>query len=403
MKKYNFDEIIDRNHTDAMNVEGFRTYIFNDPEKKKVFAYKDDEFIRMWVADMEFAVADEIIDGIKERLKQRIFGYTQLSRDSYFKAFDQWTESRYGWKFDKHDIFTSGGVVPAIFELVDYITNPYEKVLIMTPSFGQFANAAKFHNRELVCTDLVEKDMYYTVDFEDFERKASDPNTTLFIFCNPQNPTGRVWTEEELRKIGEICRKYDLYVISDEIHCDLIRKGQKHIPLVKVMPDYNKIITCMAPSKTFNVAGFMFSNIIIPNKKIRAIWQAKHYAYDNPLSIAAAEAAYAHGANWLDQLQDYLDGNFRYLKEFLAEKLPKAKFRIPEATYLAWVDIGAYLPKDTNLSEFFANKAGVLLEGGNASFVHNADSLIRLNLAMPRSELKKGMERIADALQKVER
>lgn len=394
--KYNFDEVIDRRNTNSMNIEGFRAYIFHADETMK-FPYKDEEFVRMWVADMEFATPQVVIDAVKERLDKRIFGYTKIFDSEYYKAFAGWTEQKYGWKCDKKHLVTSPGVIPALYELVSYITKPDEKILILTPSYAFFKYAADYHNRELVCSDLQNVNGNYAIDYADFAAKAADPKTTLCIFCNPHNPTGRVWTEAELKKVGEICKENGLWIISDEIHCDLIRQGLRHIPMAKIMPDYDKLTTCMAPSKTFNIAGTMLSNIVIPNDSLRALWKERHYDSENPLSVAAVQAAYAHGAEWLDELKIYLDGNFEYARKYLAEHLPKAIFNIPQATYLGWVNLSAYLPPETDLPLFFANKAGVLLEGGNM-FVRNSDGYIRLNLACPRAMLKTGLERIAKAV-----
>ena len=235
---YNFDEIIDRRHTNAMNTDGFRDYIFHADETM-TFPYKDEEFIRMWVADMEFATPDVVIDGIKERLSRRIFGYTRVFEDSYYEAFSGWCRERYGWSFEKKELVMSNGIIPALYELVEYICAPDEKVLFLTPSYAYFKYAADFNKRDYVCCDLKNEDGYYTIDFEDFEKKAADEKTTLFILCNPHNPSGRVWTEEELKKMAEIAERHGLWVISDEIHCDLLRTGKTHIPMGKVMPEYD--------------------------------------------------------------------------------------------------------------------------------------------------------------------
>jgi len=397
MGKYNFDEIIERRGTNAMNTDGFRQYIFHD-DGTMTFPYKDEEFVRMWVADMEFATPQVIIDAMKERLDKRIFGYTKVFDPAYYEAFVSWTKRRYGWEFKKEELVTSPGIIPALYELVGYICAPDEKVLIVTPSYAYFKHAADFHGRELVCSDLINKDGYYTMDFDDLAAKCADPKTTLCIFCNPHNPSGRVWTHDELRKFADLIGQNDMWVISDEIHCDLLRVGNVHTPLGKVMPDYQKLVTCMAPSKTFNMAGLMFSNIMIRDEGLRSVWKARHYDFENPLSIAAAQAAYEQGEQWLCELCEYLDGNFAYVQAFLKEHLPKAVYRISEATYLAWVDVSAYLPENCEfLPLYFANNAGVLLEGGNM-FVANSDGYIRLNLAMPRAMLQTGMERIADLL-----
>lgn len=393
---YNFDELIDRKNTNAMNTDGFRSYIFHADETM-TFPYKDEEFIRMWVADMEFATPDVVIDGIRARLDKRIFGYTRVFDNAYYEAFSAWCRRRYDWRFEKKHLVMSNGIIPALYELVNYITKPDEKVLFLTPSYAYFKYAADFNSREAVCCDLLNNDGYYAIDFEDLERKAADEKTTLFILCHPHNPSGRIWREAELQKMAQIIEKHKLWVISDEIHCDLIRVNQAHIPLGKIMPDYNRLITCMAPSKTFNMAGLMISNVIIRNDDLKALWLSRHYNFDNPLSIAAAQAAYEKGEVWLEELRSYLDRNFAYTQQYLEQYLPKAKFRISEATYLAWVDVSAYFTPDEHLTLFFANKAGVLLEAGNM-FVQNSDCFLRLNLACPQSLLAEGLKRICEAV-----
>lgn len=393
---YNFDEVIDRRHTNAMNTDGFRSYIFHADENM-TFPYKDEEFIRMWVADMEFATPDVVIDGMRERLDKRIFGYTRVFEKSYYDAFLAWCERRYGWGFQREELVMSNGIIPALYELVEYICKPDERVLFLTPSYAYFKYAAEFNKREYVCSDLVYEDGRYSIDFEDFAAKASEEKNTLLIFCNPHNPSGRVWTEEELARLAEIIEKNDLWVISDEIHCDLLRRNQKHIPLGRIMPEYKRLITCMAPSKTFNLAGMMISNVIIRDENLRGIWLDRHYNFDNPLSIAAAQAAYEKGETWLEELRIYLDENFRFVGEYLAEHLPRAKYQISEATYLAWVDLNEYFEPDEKLPLFFAYKAGVLLEGGNM-FVQNSDGFIRLNLACPKATVEEGLKRICEAV-----
>ncbi|MBM6829252.1 putative C-S lyase [Anaerotignum lactatifermentans] len=396
--KYNFDEVIDRTHSNSMNTDGWREYIFHAPRDAK-FPYPDDAYVRMWIADMEFATPPCIIDAMKERLDKRIFGYTKVFDPAYFEAFSAWCRNRYEWEIKKEELVTSPGIIPALFELTGYICQPDEKVLILTPSYAYFKHAVDFNHRELVCSDLINTDGYYTMDFADIEKKAADPKVKLCIFCNPHNPSGRIWTEEELQTFGEICLKNNVMIISDEIHCDLIRTGLRHTPLAKLFPDSDQIITCMAPSKTFNMAGLMFSNVLIPHAETMKVWKARHYDFENPLSIAAAQAAYEKGGEWLAELKLYLDDNFRFTKEYLAEHLLEAKFRISEATYLGWVDIGAYVEKGTDLPLLFANEAGVLLEGGDM-FVQNSDTYIRLNLACPRAGLAEGLRRICYLLNK---
>ena len=328
---YDFDEIIERRGTNAMNTDGFREYIFHAPPTMK-FPYADDEFVRMWVADMEFATPPEVIEAIKDRADKRIFGYTKVFDPEYYKAFSGWTERRYGWTFPKEHLVTSNGIIPALYELLEYSCKPDEKILILTPSYAYFKYAADFNNMETVCSNLIEKDGYYTMDFEDIEEKAKDEKVTLCIFCNPHNPSGRVWSAEELKRFGQICLDNGLLIISDEIHCDLLITRLKHTTMASLFPETDRIVTCMAPSKTFNMAGLMFSNIIIPDDELRAKWKARHYGFENPLSIAAAQAAYIHGEEWLRQLKVYLDGNFEFTKQYLANHLPKAVYMVPEST-----------------------------------------------------------------------
>ena len=393
---YNFDERIDRKNTNALKIDGFRDYIFHADDSMK-FPYADDEFIHMWVADMEFATPDVVIEGIKKRLDKKILGYTRVFTDDFYKALLSWCQRRYGWSFAREELVTSNGIIPALFELVDYILKEDEKVLFLTPSYAYFKYAADSSNKESVCSDLKLEDGYYTIDFKDLEEKARDPKTKLFIFCNPHNPTGRVWKEEELKKVAKIIEENDLWVISDEIHCDILREGQKHIPLGKILGDYDKLVTCMAASKSFNIAGLMFSSIIIRNENLRKVWNKNHYNFDNPLSIAASQAAYEEGEDWLKEMSKYLDENFKFTKDYLETNLPKVRINISEATYLAWADFGEYFDEDEAITMFFAYKSGVLLEAGNM-FVQNSGSFVRLNLACPRSYLKEGLDRIIYAV-----
>lgn len=399
--KYNFDEIIDRRHTNAMNTDGFREYIFHaGPEMK--FPYEDDDFVRMWVADMEFATPPEVCQAIKDRVNRSIFGYSRVFGNAYCEALSGWCRKLYDWSFPKEQLVFTPGIIPALYELVGDLVAPDEKLLITTPAYGYFQHAAEFNNRELVCSPLKNDNGWFTIDFEDLERKAADPKVKLLLWCNPHNPTGRMWTEEETKRTGAIAEKYGLWLISDEIHCDVIRQGKKHIPTARVMPDYPRLITCMAASKTFNMAGLMFSNVIVRDAEMRRQMAAhdKLIGCVNPLSLAATQAAYERGGDWLEQMKAYLDGNFRLVADYFAAKVPGAVCRIPEATYLAWVDLNRSLPEVDDLPMFFANKAGVLLEGGDGLFVGNAKGFVRLNLAMPRAIIEKGLRRISDAIYK---
>lgn len=400
--QYNFDEIINRQHTNAMNTDGFRGYIFHDFEGKKKFPFKDEEFVRMWVADMEFAMCPAIIQAIKDRADKRIIGYSQVFEPKFYKAYNAWNKKMYDWTYPKEDICFSLGIIPALYTLVDLILGAHDYAVINTPAYGYFQHPIDERHKQAIHNKLVcDSNGRWEIDFDALERDAANPFAKLLIWCNPQNPTGRVWTQEELEKVAAIVKKYNLWIISDEIHCDILRQGVRHIPMAKIMPDYDKLIVCTSASKCFNMAGMMFAEIIIRDEELKKLYIATTNSYAmnlNPLSIAAHTAAYEHGAEWLDQLKTYLDGNFQFVKDTFAKELPKITFQIPKATYLAWVNMNPYLGDVENIPDFMANKAGVLLEGGDALFVDNAKGYIRLNLAMPRSIIKTGLQRIVKAV-----
>ena len=360
----------------------------------------DDELIRMWVADMEFAVAPEICESLQERIGKRIFGYTSVFDSRYYDAFSGWCRKWYGWDFPKEELVFSPGVIPALYELVELLTEPDEKVLFMAPSYGFFKHACRYSGRQFVCSELINDSGHFRVDPDDLAAKAADPAIKLLIWCNPHNPTGRVWTESEAREVADIIEKNGLWVISDEIHCDLTRKGQQHIPMGKIMPDYSRLITCMAASKTFNLAGMLFSNIIIRDAGLRRRFVRANKLGEsvNPLSLAAYQAAYEKGGEWLDQLQDYLDANFEFAVEYIRENIPGAVCEASQATYLLWVDMNGCGIDTSDLSKFFAKSAGVLVESGNRLFVGNAAGFVRVNLAMPRALVAEGLERMAAAV-----
>ncbi len=394
--KYPFNKVINRAGTNAMSVTGYRGYLFELEEDLKG-KYEESDFIPMWVADMEFAIAPEIISALKKRLEHPLLGYSIVADPAYSLAFQQWCIDRYGWNFDLNHLVHAKGVIPALYSLIGHICKPDEKVLIVTPSYAFFKHGTDFNKVELVCSNLIKVNGRYRMDFDDIREKAADEKCVLGIFCNPHNPTGRVWSKEELQELGEVCLENGVTIISDEIHCDLLRKNKSFTPMASLFPNSDQIITCMAPSKTFNLAGNSFANILIPNEELRIVYKEFYLPVENPLSIVAAHAAYTDGHDWLIELTDYLDDNFKYLKTQLDEHLPLAKFTIPDSTYLAWVDVTSYFLNNENLTLFFARNAGVLLEGGDM-FVANAGGHIRLNLACPRAILEKGLLRVITAI-----
>ncbi|AXF12572.1 aminotransferase (plasmid) [Paraburkholderia graminis] len=395
---YDFDRLISRSDTNALAEEGFSNYLFGADAPAPALEVPKENLISMWVADMQFAAPNAAIDAMIERIEHPIFGYTADLDEQLYQAFHFWCSQRYGWQFAREEMQISLGVIPALFALVEYVCRPGDKVLSLTPTYGYFKHAAIQRDREFVTSRmLISDDGAYAIDFDDFEAKVSDPAVKLFFLCHPHNPTGRIWTDDELRRMGELCIANGVKVVSDEIHCDLLRTGNAHMPMAKLFPGSPDIITCMAVSKTFNLAGMMIATVIIPDPELRSEWKRRHYPFVNPLSLAAATGAYRNGAPWLDALRLYLDENFALTQLFLSDHLPKAKFRVPEATYLAWIDLRAYFDRPVNLTRFFLEKAGVILEGGEM-FVENGDCRVRLNLACPRAQVRLSLEKIRDAI-----
>lgn len=391
--KYNFDQFIDRQNTNALAHDGFENYLFGPSDNFPIINYEKNELIQMWVADMQFAAPPCAIQAMTQRLQHPLFGYTMNFDNQLYQAFNQWCIDKYGWSFKREEMFTSLGIIPALIGLVEYICHPHEKVLALTPSYAFFKYATERTERKFVTSKLIEKNDDYEIDFEDFEKRLKDPEVKLFMLCHPHNPTGRVWTQDELIRMGELCIANGVKIISDEIHCDLLRNGVQHRPLSKLFPNNPDIITCMAPSKTFNLAGLMMATVIIHDIQLQNLWKKKHFGLVNPLSLAAAIGVYRDGREWLDELKNYLDESFNVLDAFLKNNLPLARFKIPDSTYLAWIDFSAYFSDGVNLTRFFLEKSGVILEGAEM-FVENGGQHVRLNLACPRAQLMQALERI---------
>lgn len=380
---YNFDEEINRICTNSVKYETSR---MEEPELP-------EDFIPLWIADMDFACPPEVIQAMQERLNNRILGYSDIIDPQYVEALKEWMGKRYGWEIKKEDLFISSGVVPAISNLLQILSKKDEKVLIVTPSYKPFYASIVNNDRIPVYSPLVKKNGRYEMDFEDIERKIVEEDVKLFIYCSPHNPTGRVWSEEELRTVAEICIRHHIPMICDEIHQDLRRKGKVHIPLAKLYPDADWLYTCTAPSKTFNMAGNHLANIFISNKRVKAIWDERYYYLPNALSIAATQAAYSQGGEWVDQLNEYLDENFRYMKEYLEKNLPQIGFEIPEGTYLAWFDMRNTGLDEAEIKRRFIVEAGLHIEEGSM-FVANGEYCIRMNLACPRRVVEEALNRM---------
>ena len=398
--KYDFDEYVNRDGTDSLTVEGWREYMFGD-HREIMLSHPEKDFINLWVADMSFSTPEPVLNAIRSRLDKKILGYTKIYNPDYYEIFGGWCERQYNFRFKNEDIVLSPGIIPALNRLVPLLTQQEDSLLILTPSYAPFKAAGDYNGRRVVHSALRKSAQGWEPDWEDITRKVGevDLRIKVLFLCNPHNPTGQVWRSDELKRIIEICQAHDIWVISDEIHCDLSRTGIRHIPAASLFPESTRIITCMSSSKTFNLAGNLLANIIIPDMSIRSLWRQKHDDFISPLSLIANKAAWSECDEWLKQLREYIDGNFNYLKNFLNENLPDITFSVPKGTYLAWIDIKSYIPDDAgeDLSLYFARKASVLLEGGKF-FVENSDGYIRLNLACPREILVEGLSRITRVL-----
>ena len=388
--KYNFDEIIDRTGTSATKMESLPKGC-------------PDDALPLWVADMDFACAEPILKALHERIDKKIFGYTMYDTDECLGAVLNWYKKRYGWEEQKENLFFCGGIVSAYAVLLNLLTKEGEGVVIQRPIYYPFTMKANSNGRQIVDSPLIYADGNYTIDFDDLDKKMAEPNNKVLVFCSPHNPAGRVWTEEEIRKVVDICKKYDKWIICDEIHCDLLHCGMTFHPILKVAPDYaDRIAVCTAPSKTFNLAGMKTSNIVIHNKELQAAWKELiggklSMNGAGTLGLTAMIAAYNEGEEWLEQLKEYLDGNFAYIDAFLKEHLPKAHMVPSEGTYLAWIDFNGYVDGDAEkLEEIMQKKARVALDEGYI-FGDAGRGFERINIATPRSVVEDCMDRILKA------
>lgn len=384
--KYDFDEIVDRTGTDSIKLEA----------GEKINPYLPKDHIPLWVADMDFACAPEILLAMQARLNRRIFGYTNLS-DACKQSACRWMERRFGWQTEAEQIVFSAGIVSALFAAVDRLTKPGDEVCFLTPAYRPFDDAVKKQGRVPVYSRMLYEDGAWKIDFADLSSKLSRPACAMFFHCDPHNPTGRVFTETELLRLGKLCFSNDVFVVSDEIHEDLTRRGQTHIPLAKLFPNEKRIITCTSPSKSFNLAGNNHAHLFFQDESLRRDWTKNHYnGHPNALSNEATISAYDRSEDWLDALRDYLDENFATMEQMVREHLPKARFTIAQGTYLAWVDLRGYDLSEQELKKRIS-QAGVFVQFGE-DFVDNADCFMRVNLACPRSVLKEGLLRISRAL-----
>lgn len=391
--KYDFDRIISR--------KGTYTEKWEPQVLEEKFGTADA--LPLWVADMDFAVAPPIQEAIAARAAHPIYGYT-VRPDAYYDAIIGWQRRRHGWEVERDWICYTQGVVPAVCYAIQALTGPGAKVLIQEPVYYPFRKVIESTGRQVVSSDLICRDGRYEMDFDDLERRLGDHDVEVMILCSPHNPVGRVWTREELLRVGQLCIQNSVVVVADEIHNDLIMPGQKHIPFATLGDLFAEMsVTCTSLSKTFNLAGLQASSIIIPSDSIRAKYQAQltrsSISDQNPFSIAATIAACGQGEEWLEEALEYIYGNYQVLCGILAQRMPQAVAAPLEGTYLAWVNLSAYEPDAEKLEKFVSGTAKVALDGGSW-FGESGKGWLRVNLACPRALVTEAMERICRAFGK---
>ena len=357
----------------------------------------------MWVADMDFRVADPITESLRRRVEHGVFGYTQVP-DAYYDAIISWFQHRHGWSISREWILYTSGVVPAISVVVKALTQPGDKVLIQTPVYNCFFSSIRNNDCQLVENQLVYEDDTYHIDFDAFESALSTERPKLFILCSPHNPVGRVWTPEELERLYELCAEYGTLIISDEIHADFVRPGITHTSLAALHPgNRSGIITCTSASKTFNLAGLQVANIVIPDSQLRHRFKntmlSGGYSQVNALGLEATRAAYTYGEPWLDQLRSYLEGNWQLLADRLAETDGRLSLIPAEGTYLAWIDCRELGLDPLALERFIEDEAGLWLDCGHI-FGKPGEGFIRINIATQRAYLDRAATQLVDAVKR---
>jgi len=386
--QYDFDKYIERRGTDSVK------YDLNS----LIFGQKD--LLPMWVADMDFEVPDFIRDAILQRASHPVYGYTYRPR-RFFEAAASWLSRRHSWEVSPDAFSFSPGIVPALNMIIMEFTNPGDRILVQPPVYFPFFNAITNHQRTLVYNQLLEREGLYEIDFDQLEEEFVK-GVKIFILCHPHNPVGRVWKLEELKKLAELVVKYQVLVVSDEIHSDLLLFGRRHIPFASLGKEVADLtFTCVAPSKTFNLAGLYSSAVIATNPELKKgyerVLDAIHVGGGCLFGQVAFEAAYTHGENWLDQLIAYLEGNYQMLNSFLKTRIPEIIVSPLEATYLVWMDLSFLGLAPQELKQFMIEKAGLGLNDG-PMFGPGGEHHQRMNIATTRKVLRQGLEQLADAV-----
>lgn len=359
------------------------------------------DILPMWVADMDFRTAPAVIAALEQRVAHGIFGYAAMP-DAFYEAVQGWQARRHGLLLEREWLLYTSGVVPAISAVLRALTHPGDRVVVQTPVYNCFFSSIRNMGCSIVENPLVNRDGRYEMDFEDLERKVALPDVRALLLCNPHNPVGRVWSAQELRKLGEICLRHGVVVVSDEIHADLVLPGHRHQPFAALDPAFRqRSVTCTAATKAFNFAGLQIATIVAADPDLRAgINKALnvHEVCDvNPFGIAATIAAYDAGEGWLDALRAYIRANAEVTHAFVAQRLPALQMTMPEATYLAWIDCRSLGRSSAELSAHLVEKAKLRISEGTI-YGAQGEGFIRLNMACPRTTLLDGLERLASGL-----
>lgn len=390
MVTYDFDRIVDRRNTDCLKYD----FAVQRGRPKDVLPF--------WVADMDFSIAQEIEDALVKRCQHGIFGYSEAT-DGYFAALQNWYLKHFNWQVQRPWLIKTPGVVFALAMAVKAFTEPGDGVLVQQPVYYPFTEVIKDNGREVVNSPLILKNGHYEMDFADLEQKLADPKVKLMFLCSPHNPVGRVWTEAELRKVGDLCLKYNVITVSDEIHSDFVWDDNAHTPFATLGEEYQQnCIVCTAPSKTFNLAGLQVSNIFISNQKLRRAFRkqidAAGYSQLNTLGLVACQAAYAYGEEWLTQVKAYIRSNITFVDDYLNQNLPQIKMLPIEGTYLVWLDCSALGMTADEREQWLWHEAKLWLDGGGI-FGKEGEAFERINVACPRATLLQGLEQLKAAVE----
>lgn len=393
MKKYNFDEIVDR-------VNDPYSYSFKwesgDRMKKKLGLDEiPEDRICLQTADMDFKTAPEIIEAMEGVARHGIYGYSNITPE-YRQAVCDWYKRRQGWEFKPENVKFVPGTHNGVREAVKRLTQPGEGIIVLTPSYSYHGDVDAV-GRVYVPVELINNEGYYTINFEALEEACADKNNTMFIICHPHNPTGRIWTDDELLKMAEISRKHGVIMLTDEVHSDIIRAGLEFHPMMKVV-GAKDLIAYTAVNKTFNLAGLAMTNMIIEDTTLKERF-GSYFSLPSPFGIAAVIAAYTKGEAWVDELNAYLDENLRYAINFIKEKMPRAKCYMPEGGYIIWIDFSGYGLTDEEIQYRVLNKAHLILQGGGNFDDSKGQQFQRMCLPSPKSVIIEAFNRLYQAFE----